>query len=203
MTNFVLKNTYSALSSSELINLEENNMDHKRFKHCINVSLTARKLARLNSYDEEKAALAGFIHDYAKQVSVADFRKAIKTQGFDQELLNWGPAIWHGVVGTYFIKRDLKITDPEILTAVRRHTTGDTEMTMLDKIVYMADYIEPERNFDGVDEAREITFANLDKGVGFQLAHTLNFLIENRNKVYPRTLAAYNVWSIKDNKEKN
>ncbi|RMC24190.1 MULTISPECIES: bis(5'-nucleosyl)-tetraphosphatase (symmetrical) YqeK [unclassified Lactobacillus] len=203
MTDFVLKNTYSSLSSSELIKLEENNMDHKRFKHCIGVSLTARKLAHLNNYDEDKAALAGFIHDYAKQVSVADFRKTIQTQGFDQELLNWGPAIWHGIVGTYFIKRDLKITDPEILTAVRRHTTGDTEMTMLDKIVYMADYIEPGRDFVGVDTARKITFANLDEGVGFQLAHTLNFLIGNRNKVYPRTLAAYNVWSIKDNEEKN
>lgn len=197
MSELFFKKTYSTLSSSELIEQEKRMMDEHRFNHCIGVSQIARKLAQLNGYDEDKAALAGFIHDYAKQVSPADFQTAIKTQGFDQDLLNWGPAIWHGIVGTYFIKRDLKITDEEILTAVRRHTTGDTEMTTLDKIVFMADYIEPGRAFAGVEEARNITFANLDDGVGYQLAHTLENLISKRSKIYPLTLNSYNVWSIK------
>ena len=70
-------------------------------------------------------------------------------------------------------------------------------MTVLDKIVFMADFIEPGRDFPGVDQARKITFEDLDAGVGYQLAHTLEFLIEQRNKIYPRTLLAYNVWSIK------
>ncbi len=172
-------------------------MDNKRFKHCVRVSETSRKLAKLNNYDEDKAALAGFVHDYAKQVPKEEYRKVIKTQGFDQDLLNWNRSIWHGIVGTYFIKRDLKITDKEILTAVDRHTTGDVKMTTLDKIVFMADFIEPGRDFPGVDEARKITFANLDDGVGFQLAHTLSYLIKDRNKIYPRTFKAYNVWSTK------
>lgn len=197
MNELFFKKTFSSLNSDEIVNRERNNMDQRRFDHCIGVSQTARKLANLNGYDEDKAALAGFIHDYAKQVSPADFKTAIKTQGFDLDLLNWGPAIWHGIVGTYFIKRDLKITDEEILTAVRRHTTADTEMTMLDKIVYMADYIEPGRTFAGVQEARDVTYANLDEGVGYQLAHTLEFLISKRSKIYPLTLDSYNVWSIK------
>lgn len=172
-------------------------MDDKRFQHCVRVSETSRKLAKLNDYDEDKAALAGFVHDYAKQVPVEEYVKVIKEQDFDPDLLNWNRAIWHGIVGTYFVERDLKIRDPEILTAIRRHTTGDVEMTTLDKIVFMADFIEPGRDFPGVDEARKITYANLDKGVGYQLAHTLSFLIEQRNRVYPRTLKAYNVWSTK------
>ncbi|RVU72420.1 MULTISPECIES: bis(5'-nucleosyl)-tetraphosphatase (symmetrical) YqeK [Lactobacillus] len=196
MTKLFFKETYSPLSSDEIIAKEKANMDDKRFQHCVRVSETSRKLARLNDYDEDKAALAGFVHDYAKQVPVEEYREVIKTQGFDPDLLNWNRAIWHGIVGTYFIKRDLKITDPEILQAVWRHTTADVEMTTLDKIVFMADFIEPGRDFPGVDEARKITFANLDEGVGYQLAHTLEFLIEQRNKIYPRTLAAYNVWSI-------
>ncbi|RVU70002.1 HD domain-containing protein [Lactobacillus xujianguonis] len=196
MTKLFFKETYSPLSSDEIIAKEKANMDDKRFQHCVRVSETSRKLARLNDYDEDKAALAGFMHDYAKQVPVEEYREVIKTQGFDPDLLNWNRAIWHGIVGTYFIKRDLKITDPEILQAVWRHTTADVEMTTLDKIVFMADFIEPGRDFPGVDEARKITFANLDEGVGYQLAHTLEFLIEQRNKIYPRTLAAYNVWSI-------
>lgn len=197
MSDLFFNNTYSPLTSSELIEQEKSMMDQKRFDHCVRVSQTARKLAQLNHYDEDKAALAGFIHDYAKQISPTEFREAIKTQGFDQELLNWSPAIWHGVVGTYFIKRDLKITDEEILTAVSRHTTGDTKMTTLDKIVFMADYIEPGRIFTGVDEARQVTYENLDNGVGYQLAHTLEHLINRRSKIYPRTFDSYNVWSIK------
>ena len=198
MNDLFFKKTYSTLSSAEIVAKEKSNMTEDRFEHCIGVSKTAQKLAELNHYDEDKAALAGFIHDYAKQVSVEDYREVIKTKGFDQDLLNWNRSIWHGIVGTYFIQRDLKITDSEILTAVRRHTTADVEMTTLDKIVFMADYIEPGRSFPGVEEARKITYANLDEGVGYQLAHTLEFLIEKRNKIYPRTLDAYNVWGIKE-----
>lgn len=198
MNNLFFKKTYSVLSSAEIVAKEKSNMTEDRFEHCIGVSKTAKKLAELNQYDEDKAALAGFIHDYAKQVSVKEYREVIKTKGFDQDLLSWNRSIWHGIVGTYFIQRDLKITDTEILTAVRRHTTADVEMTTLDKIVFMADYIEPGRSFPGVEEARKITYANIDKGVGYQLAHTLEFLIEKRNKIYPRTLDAYNVWGIKE-----
>lgn len=197
LTKLVFANTYSPLSSEELIAKEKANMDENRFNHCVRVSETARKLAELNDYDPEKAALAGFVHDYAKQVPVETYIEVIKSQNFDQDLLNWNRAIWHGIVGSYFIKKDLGITDPEILQAVYRHTTADVEMTTLDKIVFMADFIEPGRDFEGVEEAREITYANLDDGVGYQLAHTLEFLIEKRNKIYPRTLEAYNVWSIK------
>ena len=198
MNDLFFKKTYSVLSSAEIVSKEKSNMTEDRFEHCIGVSKTAKKLAELNQYDEDKAALAGFIHDYAKQVSVEEYREVIKTKGFDQDLLNWNRSIWHGIVGIYFIQRDLKINDSEILTAVRRHTTADVEMTTLDKIVFMADYIEPGRSFPGVEEARKITYANLDKGVGYQLAHTLEFLIEKRNKIYPRTLDAYNVWGIKE-----
>lgn len=198
MTDLFFKETYSPLSSDEIIAKERANMDDKRFQHCVRVSKTAKKLARLNNYSENKAALAGFVHDYAKQVPVKEYRKVIETEDFDRDLLNWNRAIWHGIVGTYFIKRDLKITDPEILQAVRRHTTADIEMTTLDKIVFMADFIEPGRDFPGVDQARKITYKNLNEGVGYQLAHTLEYLIEQRSKIYPRTLEAYNVWSVKN-----
>lgn len=197
MTKLNFKDTYSSLTSSEIVAKEQSNMDDARFQHCVRVSETARKLAELNNYDPDKAALAGFVHDYAKQVPVEEYIKVIKTKNFDQDLLNWSRAIWHGIVGTYFIQHDLRIDDPEIIQAVNRHTTADVEMTTLDKIVYLADYIEPGRDFPGVEEARKITYKNLDAGVGYQLAHTLEYLIEHRSKIYPRTLEAYNVWSVK------
>ena len=61
----------------------------------------------------------------------------------------------------------------------------------------MADYIEPGRDFAGVEQARDVTYANLNEGVGYQLAHTLEYLVHNRSEIYSRTLEAYNVWSIK------
>lgn len=197
MTELFFKQTYSPLTSDQIIAKEKSNMDQARFEHCIGVSKTAKKLAKLNNYDQDKAALAGFIHDYAKQVPVEQYRQAIKEQGFDQDLLNWNRAIWHGIVGTYFIKRDLKINDPEILQAVWRHTTADVEMTTLDKIVFVADFIEPGRDFPGVEKARKVAYQNLDAGVAYELTHTLKFLIDKRSKIYPRTINAYNVWGTK------
>lgn len=197
MTKIHFNKTFSPLTSDEIVAKEKNNMDVKRFEHCIGVSETSRKLAELNNYDPDKAALAGFIHDYAKQVPNEKFIEIIKTKGFDQDLLNYNRAIWHGIVGSYIIEQELKITDSEILTAIKRHTTADTEMTTLDKIVFVADFIEPHRIFPGVEQARKIAFENLDAGVGYELAHTLSFLVENRQKIYPKTLDAYNVWSIK------
>lgn len=195
VTDPVFKETYSPLSSSELVAKEKSMMDEQRFAHCVRVSETARTLAKLNGYDEDKAALAGFVHDYAKQIPVEEYIKVIKEEGFDPDLLNWNRAIWHGIVGSWFIKRDLGITDQEILTAVYRHTTGDVEMTTLDQIVFVADYIEPGRTFAGVEEARKTSYADLASGVGYELAHTLAFLAQKRSKIYPRTLAAYNVWA--------
>ena len=197
MPDFSLKKTYSPLTSDELIAKERARMDEARFQHCIGVSRTAAKLAELNGYDVDKAALAGFIHDYAKRIPVADYRKVIKEQNFDPDLLNWNRAIWHGIVGTWFIKTELHIDDPDILQAIWNHTTGAADMTTLDKIVFVADYIEPGRDFPGVAEARKVAYADLDAGVGFELAHTLAFLAKNRERIYPKTLAAYNVWATK------
>lgn len=197
MTEFKLARTFSPLSSSELIAKEKARMSLDRFSHCIGVSQTAQKLARLNHYDEDKAALAGFVHDYAKQIPVKVYRQLIQEKDFDPDLLNWNRAIWHGLVGYYFIEQELQIQDPEILQAVKRHTTADVEMTTLDKIVFVSDFIEPHRDFPGVAKAREIAFANLDQGVGYELAHTLSYLVQQRARIYPLTLAAYNVWSTK------
>ena len=199
MEKISFKKTYSPLTSEEIVAKQKSMMDQKRFEHCIGVSETSRKLARLNNYDEDKAALVGFIHDYAKQIPNEEFIKVIKKENFDPDLLNYNLEIWHGIVGTYFIKRDLKIEDEEILTAIYRHTTADSEMTTLDKIVFVADFIEPHRAFPGVEEARKVAFNNLDDGVGFELAHTLDFLVKNRQKIYPKTLRAYNNWAIKNN----
>lgn len=192
------KRTYTenifAGTRQDLLDRIEQHLRPKRFAHVQRVEQTAVKLAQANDVDEEKASIAGLTHDYAKQRPDEDFIAAIKQYHLDPELLNYGNAIWHGVVGAELVKHELGIYDEDILNAIRHHTTGAVYMSPLEQIVYMADYIEPGRDFPDVDEARKITAEDLGAGVAFQTKHTLAYLIENNQKVYPKTIDTYNAW---------
>lgn len=166
----------------------------KRYQHCLRVEETARQLAAANGVDVELAGIAGLLHDYAKQRSDKTFIKLIKTRGFDPNLVSYGNGIWHGYVGAELIKDELHIYNEAILNAVRLHTVGAPYMTKLDQIVFMADFIEPKRDFPGVDEARQVTAKSLAAGVRFQIQHTLDYLVQKGSAVYPQTLATYNAW---------
>ena len=173
------------------------NMSEKRFNHVLGVEETAVALAKRFQGDLLKARIAALVHDYAKERSDEEFRQVIRTQNFDLELLNWNNAIWHGVVGTYFIEKELGISDKEILQAVAYHTTGAAKMSLLDKIIYVADYIEPGRDFPGVNEARQLAEIDLDQAVAFATKQTLKHLIEKEQVIYPKTIETYNRWVAK------
>lgn len=166
----------------------------KRYQHCLRVEATARKLAAANDVDVELAGIAGLLHDYAKQRSDKTFIKLIKTRGLDPNLVSYGNGVWHGVVGAELIKDELQITNEDILTAVRQHTVGAPVMSKLAQIIFMADFIEPARDFPGVDVARKLTKQSLADGVRYQIQHTLAYLVQKGAPVYPQTLATYNAW---------
>ncbi|WP_213822112.1 bis(5'-nucleosyl)-tetraphosphatase (symmetrical) YqeK [Fructobacillus parabroussonetiae] len=168
-----------------------------RFEHCLRVSDYAVKLAKQNGLDQQEAALAGLVHDYAKERSQADFLAKIDATGLPADLKKWGNPIWHGVVGAAFVQDELGIEDPTILQAIRLHTTGGghLEMTTLDKVVFMADYLEEGRDFPGVETARRVTDESLNQGVFYQLAHTLSYLASKEQVIYPKTFDAYNDWA--------
>ena len=189
---------YDAAQRELLMQKVQMQMSERRFRHVLGVEETAVALAAKYGADEAKASIAALTHDYAKERPNDEFELIIRRDGFDLALLNYGNEIWHGLVGADIVQRELAIDDEEILQAIRVHTTGAAKMSLLDKIIYVADYIEPGRDFPGVEEARKVSYANLDDGVGFELAHTLDFLITNRKKIYPKTFAAYNKWAVKD-----
>lgn len=179
---------------SQLIDAIHAKLRDKRFEHVLRVEQTALALAEQNGVDLEKASIAGLVHDYAKQRSDKDFVAMIEKHQLDPDLLNWGNAIWHGVVGAEFVRDELGIDDEDILNAVRHHTTGAVAMSPLEQVVYMADYIEPGRTVPGIEEARRITNENLQAGVAYQTAHTLAYLIKQQAPVYPGTILTYNRW---------
>ncbi|HEL2060427.1 TPA: bis(5'-nucleosyl)-tetraphosphatase (symmetrical) YqeK [Streptococcus suis] len=167
-------------------------MKPARFQHVLGVEQAALVLADQYGCDPKKASLAALLHDYAKEVEDQVFLDLIAKYDLDKDLLNWDNNIWHGVVGAYKIAEDFGLEDEEIFQAIQRHTIGAGQMTLLDKVLYVADYIEPNRDFPGVDEARRIARESLDKAVAYETAQTISYLAKKGIPIYPQTLETYN-----------
>lgn len=166
--------------------------DH-RFRHTLGVVETAIKLATRFGADREKAELAAILHDCAKYWPEEEMRDIIRKEPeLPDDLLDYDKELWHAPVGSVIIQRQFAVTDPDIIAAVRYHTTGRVGMTLLEKIVCLADYIEPNRKFPGVDDIRALAEHDLNLALAMALGGTIRFLIENRKRVYPLTLLTYN-----------
>lgn len=174
----------------------QSHQSKKRFAHTGRVVSTATKLAEKWSPDEVMICrLAGWIHDAAKALS-------------DKELLDYAiennlpiskaeydtPMLLHGAVAYALASAELGFSDERIRTACAYHTTGSPDMTLADKIVYLADLIEPEREFPSVDEIRRLAFnVAMDNAMLFAVVHTVQYLMERHKPIDPRVIELYNV----------
>lgn len=194
--------TYVGISREQLLVKMQQLLPEKRFKHCLGVEQAAINLAERFGADVEKAGLAGLLHDYAKKLSDEKFLALIDKYALNPALKDWGNNVWHGMVGIYKIQEDLGLTDPEILRAIEIHTVGSAQMSDLDKVVYVADYIEPNRNFPGVERAREIAHVSLNQAVAYETAHTVEHLAHKGLPIFPQTIETYNAYVgfMKDDK---
>ena len=186
--------SYISMSHEALLAKMETVMSEKRLRHCLGVEKAARELAERFGLDVEKAGLAGLLHDYAKKVSDEEFLGLIDKYKLNPDLKNWGNNVWHGMVGIYKIQEDLGIEDAEILRAIEIHTVGSGTMSELDKVVYVADYIEHNRDFPGVDKARELAQRSLNLAVAYETARTVEHLAHKGKPIYPQTLETYNAF---------
>jgi predicted HD superfamily hydrolase involved in NAD metabolism len=163
-----------------------------RYIHTIGVMETAIELAKRYGADTKKAELAAIFHDYAKFRPKEEMRQIIIDQNMPQDLLVHNTELWHAPVGAYLVEKEAGVTDSEVLDAIRYHTSGRPNMTILEKIVYVADYIEPGRIFPGVQEVRELAKQDLDKALIQSLKNTITFLLKKNQAVYPDTIFTYN-----------
>lgn len=191
-----LNEAYTEELREELVQRVQMQMSERRFQHVLGVEETAIALAAKYGVSEAKASIAALTHDYAKERPDDEFQLIIERDGYNLELLDYGNAIWHGLVGASIVQRELGIEDEEILQAIRLHTTGAAEMSTLDKIIYVADYIEPNRDFPGVKEARELALLDLDRAVAYETKQTLLHLATQEKKIYPKTIETYNHWVV-------
>ncbi|OFI48949.1 HD domain-containing protein [Floricoccus tropicus] len=182
------------LTREKLLKKVKAQMSKKRYEHVLAVEEQAIKLAKIHGVDEYKAGLAGLLHDYAKELPAEEFKRLIKKYDLDKDLLNWGNNVWHGMVGIYKIQEDLGLKDKEILHAIKVHTVGCKKMSDLDKVVYVADYIEPHRDFPGVYKARCLAKKDLNEAVAYETRGTVKHLIDREIKIYPQTLETYNYY---------
>ena len=164
-----------------------------RFKHSMHVASTAREMAAHYGLDEEKAYLTGLLHDYAKGVSGQELVKLAQEFGLvlepiDKEI----PDLLHGPVGALLLAEELGIKDIELLHAVETHTLGALQMGLLDKIIYLADMIEPGRDYPGMERLRCVAMRNLDSGMLLGLETTIKYCIERGRLLHPKTVEVRN-----------
>ncbi|AKP47885.1 MULTISPECIES: bis(5'-nucleosyl)-tetraphosphatase (symmetrical) YqeK [Bacillus] len=180
------------MKREKALKIVKEQLTEHRFQHTLGVMETAIKLAAKYGADEKKAELAAIFHDYAKFRPKEEMKQIIIEQAMDPKLLQFNAELWHAPVGAYLAKTEAGIEDEEVLDAIRYHTSGRPDMTVLDKVIYLADYIEPGRQFPGVDEVREMAERNLDEALIQALKNTIVFLLKKNQPVFPDTVDTYN-----------
>ena len=165
-------------------------LDKQRFEHTLGVEQTAREMARVFGEDEEKAALAGLLHDCAKCMPLERMVKACRRVPLD-EVTKASKALMHAVAGRCVAETVYDVTDEDVLDAIRWHTTGRAGMTRLEKIIYLADMIEPNRRpYPGLEALRALCMQDLDGAMHAALRMSLAHVQEQGKTLHPDTLAA-------------
>lgn len=177
------------VSREKIIELLKSTLTEKRFNHTVNVAEEARKLAKVYGADEERAYTAGLLHDITKEYTLEKQLKVCEKYGIilDAAFLT-SPQLVHPITGAA-VARELG-ADEEICRAVYNHTLGCVDMTMLDKCVWLADLIEPSRNFIGVEELRILAFEDIDAAIVAAMTRTVNFLSKKGEIIHPRLIEA-------------
>lgn len=156
----------------------ERNFSDKRKIHTFAVRDTALKMAEHYGADPEKVETAALFHDMFRGVPEQSINCYVKHLGLDKKYMD-NPNLAHGKIAAIIMERDYGIEDPDVIHAVSYHTTGRPGMSLIEKIIYIADAIEPNRVYPKVDTLRRLAFENLDKAVLESLKHTIKY-IENR-----------------------
>lgn len=173
-------------------------VSEKRYKHVLGVCDTAVRMAECYGSNREEAKLAALIHDIAKNMSDAEIVKLVSSKGYAiNSVENINPQLMHGLAAAIIGEDEIGIQNEDIFNSVRYHTTGREKMSLLEKIIYLADYIEPSRNFPGVDELRELALKDLDAAVLMALENTIKYVIKRGELLHLDTIMARNYLIIK------
>ena len=168
-------------------------MSEERLEHSVNTSKVARRLAIKYDYNADKAEIAGLLHDCAKDLDYEILKKMVLEYNIKvDKIIHRIPRLLHPLVGAAIAGKEFNIQDPVILKAIKAHSTGAVQMSLLDKIIYLSDKIEPLRDMAGVEEAREMAEKDLNRAVLMVLDRGLIYLIRKGSFIHPVSIEARN-----------
>lgn len=166
----------------------------KRFEHTLGVVATSEELAIRYGVDPKSTTIAAYLHDIAKYLPNDVLEQKLR-EAHEEAYLSYSPLVWHAPVGAIVAQQEFGIEDQSILNAIKYHTTGKAAMTTLEKIVFLADYIEPNRTQPNVEVIRELAKVSLDVAIAQTLADTVAYLGQKgKNNIHPDTLAAFDYY---------
>lgn len=182
----------------------EKELNKSRYEHTLGVMDTAVELAEIHGGDTEKARIAGLLHDCAKSLPDKDKIRLCVDNNLDISDAEWANlSLLHAKCGMILARDRYGVDDEEILHAIRFHTTGCPDMGLLDKIIYVADYIEPNRDrAPKLDKRRKQARKNLDKALYHILKDTIEYLSENPKCTDELTMQTYQFCKTERKKEK-
>ena len=155
-------------------------------------------LAERYGADPEKAYFAGLLHDVMKDAPRDEQKEMIERGGTvltETELAN--PKVWHAMAGEAYLRTELGVADADVLSAVRYHTTGRAKMSLLEKILYVADYLSADREYDGVERMRRLAESSLEEAMLFGLSFTISDLAQKEQIIHPDSVDCYNEICLK------
>ncbi len=195
LVRYILKHGLYGCSSVQEYDFYETELpryiEEKRFCHSLGVAATAYFLALRYGEDCRLAYQAGLLHDIAKRMKPQQQLELSKKIKLHPDEIAY-PKMLHAPAGAGFVKKQYGIKDKKLLSGIRYHTMGHKDMSLFDKIIYMADYIEPYRSFEGVEELRELAFSDIDRSIIRGIDTTILSLVEEGLKISPVLLEVRN-----------
>ena len=183
-----------AMGYEEMRALLEKSLKPSRYQHSLGVAETAVFLAQRFGVDEEQAQVAGLLHDCAREFRNEDLiteaeKRLIMVGNIERQM----PLLLHAYVGSRLVTEKYGVSDHAVEQAIWRHTVGGAKMTKLDKIIWFADMIEPNRDYPGVEELRSLAkTAALDDMVLAGLTQSITFVLQKGGLIHPDTVIARN-----------
>lgn len=166
-------------------------LSEKRFVHTLGVVETAVELAKWSGVDEESARVAAVVHDIAREWPMDELMQFAERIEIPQGFASI-PELVHGPVAAQLLFDWFEIDSEEIANSIRYHTTGRLNMTSLEMVICLADAIEPNRNYEGVDEIRGVAKSDLRRALAMSFDSTIRYLLETHQPVFPLTVMARN-----------
>lgn len=181
------------MNVNDYYELAEKILGERRFTHSENVASAAVRLANKYGEDPLKAETAGILHDITKELNIENQLQIVKSGGIIlDDVCKNSPQLLHAITGMVYCRDTLGITDTDILNSIRYHTTARANMSLLEKIIFIADFISDERDYPDVDIMRAECEKSLEDGMLYGLGFVIPDLVKKNRAVHPDAIAAYN-----------